>query len=127
MSEQNYTTREVTGQAHSNGARIGLDAVQHRGFGLHITPIVNELGHVATRVDIVIPGWDPLAGYPHEEAVEIVNSFITDVVEDLHALIANGLAESVVNYITASVQGKGYETPYRVVEDHPENTEEKEV
>lgn len=126
MNDQNIITRAIDAKVRPDGLEVGLQTVQHRGFGLHITPIVTELGHVGTQVDLVVPGWEVLAGEPHEEALDSINSFIADMVGDLTTLIENGLAESVVNYIQAAVTGEGYETPHVVVEDHPEPATDNE-
>ncbi len=117
MNEQ--ISRQLSAQAHSNGAQVAINAAMHRGFSVHITPVVTAEGHVATHVDLVVPAWDKLAELPRDEAIEIISSFVDDVKADLEALIHNDLYESVTDYILAKVTGEEFKPVIRDVYDRP--------
>ena len=117
MTEQ--TARQLTAQAHPNGAQVAVNAAMHRGFSVHITPVVTAEGHVATHVDLVVPAWDNLADLPRDEAIEVVSTFVTDVKADLEALIHNGLYESATDYILAKATGGEFKPVIRDIYERP--------
>lgn len=124
MTEQ--LNRQLSAQAHPNGAQIALNTAMHRGFSVHITPVVTAEGHVATHVDLTVPHWDKLAELPREEAIEILASFVNDVKADLEALIDNGLYESATDYIIAKVTGGEFKPVIRDIYDRPATTTDNE-
>ena len=85
---------------------------------LHLFPVIEREGHTATHLDIVLHGWEELVS--QDDAEEVVQSFLDDMLGDFHALIAGGLAATTVAYVKAQVSGGDWTPVARDVVDDGE-------
>lgn len=117
------THRQLSAQLHANPGGIGMEMVVDdfkgtRAPSLHLFPVIERGGHTATHLDIVLHEWEELVS--QDDAEEVVQSFLDDMLGDFQALIAGGLAATTVAYAKARVSGGDWTPVARDVVDDGE-------
>ena len=115
--------RQLSAQLHDNTAEIRMGMVVDdlkgtRAPSLHLFPVIERGGHTATHLDLVFHEWEELVS--QDDAEEVVQSFLDDMLGDFQALIAGGLAATAVAYAKAQVSGGDWTLVARNVVDDGE-------